>query len=75
MKRLVLVLGSRWLSRHARGRTRSRFRPAATCRAEKRRRDRDGTLVEVKPEQVVVETRDGTKIQVPRSDIGRRCAR
>ena len=28
-----------------------------------------GRLVEVKPEQIVVETRDGTKVQVPRSDI------
>ena len=28
-----------------------------------------GRLVEVKPEQIVVETRDGTKIQVPRSEI------
>lgn len=28
-----------------------------------------GRLVEVKPEQVVVETRDGTKIPVPRSEI------
>ena len=28
-----------------------------------------GRLVEVKPEQSVVETRDGTKIQVPRSEI------
>ncbi len=28
-----------------------------------------GRLVEVKPEQIVVETRDGTKIQVPRAEI------
>jgi hypothetical protein len=28
-----------------------------------------GRLIEVKPEQIVVEARDGTKIQVPRSEI------